>query len=182
MRLFIAVDLEEAVKDSLVDVQQQAKWFAAKGSFSKRDHFHLTLRFIGETSEENLPLIHRAAEEAVQGAVPFQLTLNQLGHFQKKKQHVLWVGVEENSLLTDLQANVEVQLENWIQLPRENRTYTPHITLGRNIRFKEDWETLQKAVSVPTMSVDVSKVTLFHSTQVNGRLRYIPLKHFEFTH
>ncbi|WP_028274065.1 RNA 2',3'-cyclic phosphodiesterase [Atopococcus tabaci] len=175
MRLFIAIDLDESVKKQLLDVQQQLKSSVSKGRFSRVDHFHLTLRFIGETPEETLPLIHNALSEAVQEISPFRLTLAGIGQFQKRKRLVLWVGVEDNPLLMELQTRIDAQLEKWIDLPLETRPYTPHITLGRNVRLDEEWEAFQQRVSVPHMNVEATKVTLFQSTQIDGRLRYLPL-------
>ncbi len=75
----------------------------------------------------------------------------------------------------ELQTRIDAQLEKWIDLPLETRPYTPHITLGRNVRLDEEWEAFQQRVSVPHMNVEATKVTLFQSTQIDGRLRYLPL-------
>lgn len=179
MRLFIAIGVEEPIKEKLIQVQQQAKAFATKGRFSQKEHLHLTLRFIGETSEENIPLIRQALAKATEDASSFTLRVDRLGHFQKRNLHVLWTGVQENTQLLALQKNLDLQLEEHIGLTPEDRPYTAHITLGRTIRFEENWADVNQQVVVPEMTMDVSKVTLFQSKQVKGKLRYIPLEHID---
>jgi len=179
MRLFIAIGFEEPVKEKMSQVQQQAKTFATKGRFSQKEHLHLTLRFIGETSEENVPLIKQAISKAAKDISPFTLTIDHLGHFQKRNLHVLWLGTQENPSLISLQKSVDLQLNEYINLMPEDRPYTPHITLGRNIRFEEQWEEVSQQIIVPKMTLDVSTVTLFQSKHINGKLRYIPLEQID---
>lgn len=175
MRLFVAIDIEEAVKKELLSIQEKAKSFAKKGRFSRDDQFHLTLRFIGETPEENLSKVTQAMKEAAKNFSPFELTIEGLGRFQKRNLSVLWVGFQYHPLLHELQQRLDNHLEKAIGLEPEKRPYTPHITLGRNIRFSHEWDEVEQLIPVPTFNVPVTKITLFESKQLKGKLRYISI-------
>ncbi len=49
MRTFIAIELEEEVKDALEGAQQQAAELCRKGNYTPKENFHLTLHFLGES-------------------------------------------------------------------------------------------------------------------------------------
>jgi RNA 2',3'-cyclic 3'-phosphodiesterase len=125
LRLFIAVDLPDTVKDQLGKLCigiTGAKWV-------KRDQMHLTLRFIGEVDDAQAEAI-KAALSGIRSA-PFTMTLDGVGHFPPKgKPHVLWVGVTAPPQLTQLQRQIENALLS-LNLPPEDHPFSPHITLAR---------------------------------------------------
>ncbi|MDF2487174.1 MAG: hypothetical protein K0R46_3342, partial [Herbinix sp.] len=49
MRLFIAIILEEEIKDSLVQTVGRLKGLAKGGTFTDKENLHITVNFIGET-------------------------------------------------------------------------------------------------------------------------------------
>ena len=54
MRTFIAIELEEEVKDALEGAQQQAAELCRKGNYTPKENFHLTLHFLGEIRPEEV--------------------------------------------------------------------------------------------------------------------------------
>ena len=48
MRLFIAVNFSEEIKDELFHISDKLKRFSERGSFSLKDNIHLTVIFLGE--------------------------------------------------------------------------------------------------------------------------------------
>jgi len=50
MRLFVALKLSEPVLDRLSKTTRELKTHAVSGRFSHRENLHLTLAFIGETT------------------------------------------------------------------------------------------------------------------------------------
>lgn len=133
IRAFIAIVLPQEIKDALAHRQTKLKeggdlpikWVSAEG-------IHLTLKFLGNVDSTMLPQITQAMAYAAQGIGPFRLELGQLGVFPDiKRPRVVWVGVEgELTPLKALQKNIERALEP-LGLPREDRPFTPHLTLGR---------------------------------------------------
>ncbi len=125
MRLFVAVDLPDAVKNRLETLRAPvpgARWVS-------RDQMHLTLFFIGET--ERLSDV-KAALQPVRAA-PFDLLLSGVGRFppgSRRPPRVLWAGFAPQPALLALQAQVAAALTA-LGFPPENRPYSPHLTLAR---------------------------------------------------
>lgn len=124
-RLFVALDLPDAIKDQLVEVAKGVpgvKWVG-------REQMHLTLRFIGEVDDAQLA----AAQAALAGvrAAPFDMLLKGVGQFPPRgAARVLWVGVAPAPGLTALQRGVEAAISG-AQLPPADKPFAAHITLGR---------------------------------------------------
>ncbi len=124
-RLFVAIDLPEEVKHAMAELSGDlpgARWVP-------REQLHLTLRFIGEVDEETFRRV-KVALARVTGAA-FTLSLIGIGHFPPGRHpRVLWVGMEENDLLRELQKNVELALME-ADIPPDDRKFSPHITIAR---------------------------------------------------
>jgi 2'-5' RNA ligase len=126
MRLFVAVDLPQPIKDQLGRLQTgvaAARWVG-------HDHMHLTLFFIGET-EKSVDTV-RAALAGAQ-AKAFALALAGVGRFppgDRRPPRVLWVGVSPQPALADLHARVTAALVG-IGFAADDRPFHPHITLAR---------------------------------------------------
>ena len=124
-RLFIAIDLPETTKDSLAVLQnglREAKWVA-------RENLHLTVRFIGEVSEEEVCEIHSVLA-AVRGT-PFTFEFGEIGIFSSaKKLRSMWVGVKDGSSIGTLRRHIDRSLFG-LGFKPEGRRYIPHVTVGR---------------------------------------------------
>lgn len=125
IRLFVAVDLPASVRQRLQGLcagVPGAKW-------SKNDQFHLTLRFIGEVDGA----VFRDVVNALQAidVPPFDMSLAGVGTWgDRRRAHVLWVGVRASEPLMRLHDKVENALQR-IGLEPDRRKYQPHITLAR---------------------------------------------------
>jgi 2''-5'' RNA ligase len=80
MRVFIAIEFEQPIKDYLNRIQKQIMSYSTDGNFSRPENFHLTLKFIGEVEPSFLGNITAAMAQAVQGIKPFKLGLHSLGN------------------------------------------------------------------------------------------------------
>ena len=91
---------------------------------------HLTLKFIGEVSDEKLPPIKEALR-GVASAAPVELSFQGVGYFpNERRPRVFWVGMHASDNLAPLAAQVESVLEP-LGIKPEKRAYVPHLTLGR---------------------------------------------------
>jgi 2'-5' RNA ligase len=121
LRLFVGIGLPPDLKlriSLLCTGVPEARWVDA-------GNFHLTLRFIGEVDEGVASDIDAALLRL--SAPRFSLALAGVGQFGTR---MLWVGVEKNPVLLQLQAKVESALQR-AGIPPEGRRYTPHVTLAR---------------------------------------------------
>jgi 2'-5' RNA ligase len=125
MRLFVALDLPEAVKEELRLIScglPGARW-------ELPEQLHLTLRFIGDVDGEMLKNI-RVALAAVR-CLPFSLQLLGIGFFPPRQEsYILWVGVKQSKPLLRLHRQIESTLKK-IGIEPEKWKFTPHITLAR---------------------------------------------------
>src|SRR5687767_12084204 len=124
IRLFVAVELPETVRDRLLTLQggvPGARWV-------NEDQMHLTLRFIGEVDDN----VANDVDDALSGirAPAFELELSGVGEFGGKNPRALWAGVRPNPALLHLQKKVETALQR-IGLEAETRKFSPHVTLAR---------------------------------------------------
>lgn len=140
LRTFIAIELDESLHIALGRVQgtlkrqmpaRGVKWVAADG-------IHLTLKFLGDTPAGRVPEI-AAALQAVCAAHPaFAFSVEGRGCFpNSRRPRVIWVAVrDKGQALARLHADVEKHIAplGW---PTEERSFSPHLTLGRVSRDVE---------------------------------------------
>jgi RNA 2',3'-cyclic 3'-phosphodiesterase len=124
MRLFVALSIPRPVGDSLMLIQggvPGARW-------QSREQLHLTLRFIGEVSGEDVDAIDDALAGIV--APDFSLQLHGVGQFGNKQPHSLWAAVRDNPALDHLQRKVDNAIRR-VGQPQDTHKFTPHVTLAR---------------------------------------------------
>ena len=133
IRSFIAIELPPELKKELTKVETQLKINSPTViKWIEPGSIHITLKFLGETSDAILDDLILAMEESVVGVSPFKLDVRQLGAFPGvDRPQVIWVGVSgEMEKLKQLQKNLEKNTEQ-LGFKRESRTFSPHLTLGR---------------------------------------------------
>jgi 2'-5' RNA ligase len=134
IRTFIAIELDESIKDGLTKLQERLKGKVPRGSarWVRPKGIHLTLKFLGDVPADQIGEITGALERSCQGFAPFSLSCGGLGCFPNlKRPRVMWVGIqEETGTLAQLKRAIE---ENVAPLgyPTEKRKFSPHLTLGR---------------------------------------------------
>ena len=97
MRLFVAIDLDDAAKAAIVAEQKRVASAIIESRSSVRwvhaDHLHLTVVFLGEVPDEHAKAIGDAVGLPVD-APPFQMTLQGLGVFPTHgAPRAVWIGV-----------------------------------------------------------------------------------------
>ena len=133
LRLFVAIDLPEDVRESLGRLQTDLRRHGLSSlRWTRPEGVHLTLKFLGETPATAVTAIEAALARAVRGIPSFRLALGAPGTFGGRRgPRVLWVDVEgELQPLQQLQAAVERELAAAGFAPEE-RAFSPHLTLAR---------------------------------------------------
>jgi RNA 2',3'-cyclic 3'-phosphodiesterase len=128
----------------------------------------LTLKFIGEAEDKDLPLIKKAMDIAASSRDSFRIKYGSLGVFPSlNKARVIWAGLEEGS--SELQ-NIAAILENSLadhSFKPEKRQYYPHLTLGR-LRFSIPENRIRtiidKEKSFTTSESEADELLLFNSS------------------
>lgn len=134
MRCFIAIDLPENIHHALAG--QQSAFRAALPSrdagahWTRPEGIHLTLKFLGEVPDQQVDPVTQALS-ALGGFERFPIEVKGFGFFPSAhRPRVFWVGVGAPPALGELAARVESATER-LGFARENRAFTPHLTLAR---------------------------------------------------
>ncbi len=183
IRAFIAIELPEPLQRDLdkIAVPLRRQMVDLPLRWVKIPNIHLTLKFLGQTQQQDIPRISAALQSRAEQAPPFEVQITELGAFPNpQKPLVLWVGLTEPEALTQLQRGIEADMVDLGFAP-EGREFTPHLTLARARRDHREANlkrmggllaTAQVPASAP---VSVESITLFRSDLKPGGSVYNPL-------
>lgn len=134
LRTFIAVDPGKAIRDRLVALQDALARAGAEVKWVGPDNLHVTLLFLGEVVDKDVPSVCRVVREVAGRHAPFTMSVEKTGCFPSvRRPRILWVGVGQGAAeLSALHDDLEQPLLDLGCYRREERRFTPHITLGRN--------------------------------------------------
>lgn len=172
VRVFIGVAFSDEIKSYLDLVKNIVMTGSERGRFAETELFHLTLKFLGEVSEGELSDISAAMDEAAAKNDEFSLRFSHLGQFPSGSRKIIWLGMEKSVPLDRLYADLEDVLSQR-GYDKEERPYVPHITFGRQVSLRRPLQELEALREIDSPDIPVARITLFHSTRVNGALRYI---------
>ncbi len=129
MRLFVAVDIDDAIRERISRFLEGVRGFAEEARWVRPESLHVTLKFIGEKSEEEVENITRVLETIEAGT--FEMSIRGYGFFPgARAPRVFWVGIDGGPQLTSLAATVDEKLAQ-LDIPKEEHAFTPHLTLAR---------------------------------------------------
>jgi 2'-5' RNA ligase len=167
MRMFISIEVPEAVKKELAVAQGRLRVAGADASWTRAEGMHLTMKFLGEVTDQQVPEIMSSLRKAAEGTGPLGLSVSGVGTFPNPKNaRVVWIGLAGDIVqLTRLQVAVENAMV-LLGMAREERKFTPHLTLGRikYIRFHDRWiKTLEEIRDISLPGFEVTSVSLMKS-------------------
>lgn len=132
MRLFAAIEISDEVKNNLRILLDHLRPAAelAKLSWTRLDNLHITTKFIGEWPEDRIEEMKRAlVSVGSPGAI--QIRIGGIGWFPNARNpRILWAGVHADESLKSLASATEAAVHA-IGVAREDRDYSPHLTLAR---------------------------------------------------
>lgn len=165
MRLFVAVNFNEEFKLKLARVLEEVRKAAERGNFTRIQNLHLTLQFIGETER----LMEASAAVNAVDFEYFPLSFDRLSGFRRQGSEICWLGGPENGELAVLAATVGQELKRR-GFRLEARPFVAHLTLGREVVFKNGYE--PGKFLLPELKTYVNQISLMKSERVNGLLTY----------
>lgn len=128
MRLFVALDIDAAIRQRLHDFANEVHTHAPEVRFVAAETFHVTLKFLGET--ERVAEIERGLEAVSGDAI--EVSFRGYGFFPTADHpRVFWAGIEATSALQALASRVDEAMRT-IGFPSERGPYKPHLTLARS--------------------------------------------------
>jgi len=184
VRSFVALELSEDVREGLTNLLNRLRQTNAAVKWVEPENLHLTLKFLGEVTEEQIEVIVDALKAVAQATEPFSFAVRGVGGFPDlRRPRVLWVGVEPTPPLMRLQQFVERTMEQLGFAPEE-RAYHPHITLGR-VKAMTGIEKVRAVLSEYSGfnfgSVPVKHLTFFRSDLSREGPTYTPIALLPFS-
>ena len=142
MKLFIAVELSEEIKDALCDTIDSLRRQRITGNFAYRENLHLTT------------------------VNSFELKLEGTGFFG----NLLWAGIADNETLDRLASDLAAQLRA-AGFDIENRSFIPHITLARKLQDStEDLNLWIKDARMTVRSISLMRSDRINGRQIYTRV------------
>ena len=160
IRAFIAVKISQEIQDKLAGIQDKLKQADAQVSWVNPANIHLTLKFLGDIQEAQIPAILEAMTSSAKTVSPFSMQIGYAGAFPNMSfPRVIWIGVtdDEQGSLKTLEADLSPRLEK-LGFQGEGGRFQPHLTLGR-VRSQKNKSSLFRAIEgIVNIWVGVSSV------------------------
>lgn len=137
MRVFIGIDLGPEVRAKISRFLEGVRGFAPDVRWVRPESLHITLKFIGEQKPERVDAIRESLRQ-VQGAA-LEIRFAGYGFFPTPKSpRVFWIGIQSGEQLAGLAAAVD-RATSELGIPREERAFSPHLTLARGGSGAPGW-------------------------------------------
>ncbi len=129
MRIFVALDIDDAIRERIQRFLEGVRGFAPDARWVRPESLHVTLKFIGEKPAEAVEEIKHALS-AIE-ARGMEITFRGYGFFPTPKApRVFWVGIESGARLAALATTVDAATAA-LGVPKEEHPFSPHLTLAR---------------------------------------------------
>lgn len=161
MRLFIAIEIPEEVKEFIGEVQEK---ISDKGKIRlvNKEQIHLTLKFLGEVQPDKAEKVTEELKKIK--FKPFSVYLDSIGVFPSESYiRVVWIGLKPENDILELQSNIDEGLKS---LFKKEKDFKAHVTLAR-VKFIEDKkEFLDKLrkIKIDKKKIEVNDFKLIKST------------------
>jgi RNA 2',3'-cyclic 3'-phosphodiesterase len=169
MRAFIAIGLPQEIKDTLARLQAKLKTAGADVKWVEPKNIHLTLKFLGEIDDQAKERICAELPGICAGRKQFTISLFSCGAFpDANSPRVVWAGLEQGDKETKEIARAIEDTLQAIGIPREEREFSSHITLGRT-RSSKNRQELARQLNERSLKplegkFNAAKITFFKST------------------
>jgi RNA 2',3'-cyclic 3'-phosphodiesterase len=129
MRIFIGIDLDSEVRARISRFLEGVQGFTPEARWVRPESLHITLKFIGEQTPEQIEAITERLRR-VEGS-GFEIRAAGYGFFPTAKApRVFWIGIQAEAQLAELAEHIDLAVAE-VGVPREDRPYSPHMTLAR---------------------------------------------------
>lgn len=160
-RGFISIDIDTFPK--LVEFEKEIKETGANVKLVNPENVHITLKFLGDTDEEQTDEIERIIRDSVKEINPFNIQLNGTGVFPNQNYiKVIWIGINQGDQIGTIAYIIDEQLSK-LGFKKEKRGFSPHLTIAR-VKTAENKEKLlqiiEKYKDVEFADIRVSSIKL----------------------
>ena len=162
MRAFIAFDINDDARAELARLQSTLKKSEADAKWVSPENIHLTVKFLGEIDEGQKKSIADSLDTITAAHKSVEIALSEIGAFPGiGRPKVLWAGIKGGvDEIIDIARSVDQECSK-LGFQAEDRTFTPHLTIGRT-RSSKNREKLKQALSASSLKPIVSRVDAIH--------------------
>ncbi|MEK7482455.1 MAG: RNA 2',3'-cyclic phosphodiesterase [Patescibacteria group bacterium] len=187
-RLFMAINLPENIKNELAENINEISDLFPEGmgrevaTWVRKDNLHITLLFIGDTRDEDIPAVLELVNEVAKKHSPFEIQLERICYGPDKKipPRLIWLELAENKQLSAMTNELKERAgERGLLRKFEDRPFSPHITLARIKEWQwrkiepEERPDIDRDIS---LSFKVESIDLMESVLKRGGAEYTVLK------
>jgi len=195
MRIFVALDIDDAIRQRIKRFMEGVSGFAPDARWVRPESLHVTLKFIGEKSQQAAEKI----EEALSSVRAEEVAMNFRGYGffpTAKAARVFWLGIESGPQLPALAHAIDRALKA-LGILQEEHLFTPHLTLARgaglsgaphrkkgdaaNRNFHRVQEKLAALPALEFGTMAAREFFLYQSQLSQGGSRYTKIASFRLT-
>lgn len=145
MRLFFAINLPEKIKSELNKINQDLKQKLPKAKWVEKQNIHLTVKFLGEINDNDLPRLINSAENIVKRAEGFSVDLNSFNLYPPTHPRIVYITLQSPQLISFAKDFI-TRIDKLDFIKTEHRGFLAHITLARikNKFESEHFDLVQK--------------------------------------
>lgn len=132
IRTFTSIELSYELKQALSKIIDVCKQTQADVKWVKPENIHITLKFLGGITEEQIELVKKQLSNIAMAINSFYMELRGAGTFPEKRiPRIIWIGIDKGK--EDLIKCVDLIEKSLCKIgfKKEDRIFTPHITIGR---------------------------------------------------
>lgn len=167
MRLFIGLSLTGEARDLLYN---RVSGMSIRGQLTEKANYHLTLAFLGMREEVHAACLEEPVAKTAAQFAPMRLSIEGLDYFGRRENALLYAALAPRQPLQAL-ADTLRRLLTEAGETFDTKPFVPHITLARKA------DLTQTDIGKPNVPISfaVDRLTLYHSTRVEGVLTYLPI-------
>jgi len=170
MRLFIGIPFSKELKLMFAESQEALRQYCPQGNYTRRENFHLTLRFLGEYPYEDLAKLQEVLRRTAQSTKSFPCAIFGWGAFLRNNEAIVWTGIsrgkqELNQLFSQLESHLTEA-----GYPKADKGLSPHITLARRVRLSMPIQELSQELPPVVADFYADTIALFISERDDRNL------------
>ena len=160
MRLFIAIDIPEEIKNQIKEIKEQIK-IDGKANFIDAEKIHLTLKFLGDVPDSQAEEIKQSLSKI--SFEPFEAITSELGVFPNENRiRVIWLGLKNHEHLKLLKQEIDKALPDF----KDDHDFHAHLTIARVKFLNNKQELLEqiKKIKIQPKTFKITNFKLYKST------------------
>jgi len=160
-RGFIAVDIDSFPK--LIQFENEIKKTGANVKLVEPDNIHITLKFLGDTDENQIERIEEIMKDSVKDIDPFKVQLIGAGIFPNQNYiKVMWIGIKNGEKIGRIATKIDEQLSE-LGFKKDKRGFSAHLTIARvrSVKNKEKLlQIIEKYRDIEFVTFEVKSIKL----------------------